>query len=69
MIYEMIIFPEYQGKGIGKEILNMLVEKCKTNNIRDIQLFCAKGKREFYEKYGFVARQEDAPGMQLIKKT
>jgi GNAT superfamily N-acetyltransferase len=69
MIYEMIVYPEYQGKGIGKEILKMLIKECKKNNIRDIQLFCAKGKREFYEKYGFVARQEDAPGMQLIKKT
>ena len=68
MIYEMIIYPEYQGKGIGKEILSMLVEKCKTNNIRDIQLFCAKGKRKFYEKYGFVARPDDGPGMELRNK-
>ena len=57
MIYEMIIYPEYQEKGIGKEILNLLVNECKRNNIRDIQLFCAKGKRKFYEKDGFAARR------------
>jgi ribosomal protein S18 acetylase RimI-like enzyme len=65
MIYEMIIRPEYQRKGIGKEVLSLLVTRCQQSNIRDIQLFCAKGKREFYEKYGFLARPEDGPGMEL----
>lgn len=67
MIYEMIVHPDYQGKGIGKEILNRLIKKCTDENIRDIQLFCAKGKRGFYESCGFIARHEDAPGMQLKK--
>ena len=64
MIYEMIIYPEYQGKGIGKEILNLLVKRCQASNIRDIQLFCAKGKRKFYEEFGFVVRPDDGPGME-----
>ena len=64
MIYEMIIYPEYQGKGIGKEILNLLVKRCQASNIRDIQLFCAKGKRKFYQKFGFVSRPDDGPGME-----
>jgi GNAT superfamily N-acetyltransferase len=68
MVYEMIVNPAYQGKGIGKEILNRLIQKCKNENIRDIQLFCAKGKRGFYESCGFAARPEDAPGMQFKKE-
>ncbi len=67
MIYEMIIHPDYQGKGIGAEILKQLLSKCKEDNIRDIQLFCAKGKRPFYEKFGFYARPDDGPGMQYKK--
>jgi GNAT superfamily N-acetyltransferase len=63
MIYEMMVLPGYQGKGIGSVIMKMLIRKCQENNIRDIQLFCAQGKRKFYEKYGFGARPEDAPGM------
>lgn len=63
MIYDMIIDPEYQRKGIGAKILNMIVEKCVEDNIGDIQLFCAQGKKEFYLKNGFEIRAEDAPGM------
>lgn len=68
MIYELIVLPEYQGRGIGGEILSRLVEKCQGAGVRDIQLFCAHGKREFYEKRGFVARPEAAPGMQFVRE-
>lgn len=64
MIYEMIVHPDYQSKGIGKKILSILIKKCEEDNIRDIQLFCAKDKKAFYEKNGFVVRPDDAPGMQ-----
>jgi GNAT superfamily N-acetyltransferase len=63
LIVEMIVLPDYQGQGIGSRILNDLVTRCKSNGIRDIQLFCAKGKAGFYEKHGFVKRPADAPGM------
>lgn len=65
MIYEMIIEPNYQRMGVGTKILNMLVEKCRKDNIRDIQLFCAYGKKPFYIKYGFTERDNEAPGMEL----
>jgi GNAT superfamily N-acetyltransferase len=68
MIYELIVLPEYQGQGIGGKILERLVERCKETGVRDIQLFCAAGKRAFYEKRGFVARPDDAPGMQYVRE-
>lgn len=64
MIYDLIVHPEYQGTGIGTLLLDNLVRRCRDAGIRDIQLFCARGKRAFYEKRGFVARPDDAPGMQ-----
>ena len=63
MVYDLITDPGYQGRGVGSEVLRRLMEKCQQARIREIQLFCAKGKRSFYEKRDFVARPEDAPGM------
>lgn len=65
LIIDLIVLPNYQAKGIGSNILKKLVDKCKTNKIRDIQLFCAKGQTGFYEKHGFVKRPDNAPGMQM----
>ncbi|MQY80468.1 MAG: GNAT family N-acetyltransferase [Bacteroidetes bacterium] len=65
LIVDIIVHPGYQGKGIGGEILQNLINRCKRYQIRDVQLFCARGKSEFYEKHGFKPRLPDAPGMQL----
>jgi ribosomal protein S18 acetylase RimI-like enzyme len=65
MVYDLIVRPEYQGKGIGKAILEKLINRCKMQGIQQVQLFCAKGKIHFYERFGFQIRPEDAPGMQL----
>ena len=66
LIVDLIIHPKYQGKGLGSKLLNRLVSKCKDNKIRDIQLFAAKDKFSFYEKFGFNKRPHNAPGMELI---
>ncbi len=64
MIYDMIVEPVYQDRGLGTQILRRLVGWCHHAHIRDIQLFCAQGKSAFYEKNGFVRRAEGAPGME-----
>ncbi len=51
---DLIVRPDYQGRGIGSRILQELVERCR-----------ARGKAGFYERHGFAARPADAPGMQL----
>lgn len=67
LIIDLIVLPNYQSKGIGSNILKKLVDRCKANKIRDIQLFCAKGQTGFYEKHGFVKRPDNAPGMQMAE--
>lgn len=64
LILDLIVHPDYQNKGIGGMVLEKLVEKCKQHQIRDIQLFSAKGYAGFYEKRGFKKRTDDAPGME-----
>ena len=65
LIVDLIIHPKHQRRGLGSKLLDKLVMRCKENNIRDIQLFAARNKYGFYEKFGFEKRPENAPGMQL----
>jgi ribosomal protein S18 acetylase RimI-like enzyme len=68
LISDLIIQPEFQGQGLGAKVLGLLTEKCSRHKIRDIQLFAAKNKFAFYEKYGYIKRAEKAPGMQYFYK-
>ncbi len=63
LIVDVIVLPEYQGRGIGTLIMRRLLDCCKAAGLRDVQLFCARGKAPFYGRLGFAARPEDAPGM------
>ncbi len=63
LIVNLIVSPEYQAKGLGTNIMRRLLERCREGRIRDVQLFCACGKQAFYDRLGFVARPEGAPGM------
>ena len=65
LILDLIVHPEFQNRGIGSRLLKMLIEKCITYKIRDIQLFSVKGKAQFYRKNGFTERPEGAPGMEM----
>lgn len=67
-ITDLIVQPSHQGKGIGSEILRRLIDRCQTAGIRQIQLFSAAGKVDFYRKRGFVERPPNAPGMRWIRK-
>jgi hypothetical protein len=50
------------GRIVTDQVLHAMIY------IRDIQLFCARGKQAFYEKHGFVVRPIDAPGMQYQRE-
>ncbi len=63
LIVDVIVSPAYQNRGLGTTIMRWLLERCRIGHLRDVQLFCARGKAPFYGRLGFMARSEDAPGM------
>jgi predicted N-acetyltransferase YhbS len=46
----MVVLPEYQGKGIGKGMLDRLCDKLPVENII---LYSVPGREGFYMKCGF----------------
>ena len=65
MIFDLIVHPSYQRRGIGSEVLNRILSVCRDAGIPDVQLFAANGMAPFYERHGFTLRPNDAPGMEL----
>ena len=44
--------PEYRKKGIGRNVLDILVSDCKKRGVGQITLDTTKMGRSLYEKYG-----------------
>ena len=67
MIFDLIVHPSHQRRGIGSEIFSRILSVCRDAGIPDVQLFAATGMTSFYEKHGFRLRPSDAPGMELTQ--
>jgi ribosomal protein S18 acetylase RimI-like enzyme len=62
-ILDLIVLPEFQGRGIGKAIMENLIAYVKDSALPTIGLFTAeKGLEKFYEKFGFFIRPSDDRG-------
>ncbi|MBL8100801.1 MAG: GNAT family N-acetyltransferase [Anaerolineales bacterium] len=46
------VLPEYIGKGIGKQLLNHVLERCKLLNITTLKIYADPNAQPFYEKMG-----------------
>ncbi len=60
-IKDVVVIPEYQGKGIGRLLIDELLKFIKENGVKDTDIFvelCAMpDKIPFYEKFGFDANE------------
>lgn len=65
-IENICIIPEYQGKGIGTQILKSILEKYYNKNIK-IQYFKQNPVGNLYKKLGFVPNGETEFHYQMIK--
>ena len=72
IICDVVVDPAYQGKGIGSQIMNRLLNYLKKqtpeNGRTSIQLIAEKGKETFYERFGFklVPNESSGSGMRMI---
>ena len=69
-IQDLIIHPDHQRMGIGTEIVKKLIayiEKLQLSNCSImVGLMSAKGKEDFYKKFGFRTRPNDFQGCGMI---
>ncbi len=52
-IRDFVVKKEHRGKGLGKKLLEYVIEYAKHNDVRKIFALIFQPYRPFYEKYGF----------------
>ncbi|MED3802105.1 GNAT family N-acetyltransferase [Lysinibacillus xylanilyticus] len=52
IICGVCVLPSYQSKGIGKEILNRIINHCEQNRVIP-QLMCVESLESYYKELGF----------------
>ncbi|MEC2054101.1 GNAT family N-acetyltransferase [Peribacillus psychrosaccharolyticus] len=64
-IQDIVVHPTYQKNGIGKEIMNRLVDFLHSNapDKAFIGLFASQGNESFYEKFDFKDYSPNMTGM------
>lgn len=74
MIVDIVVKPEYQKRGIGSRIIDMLLayvdEHTPTGGRSSVQLIAEKGKEQFYIKKGFklIPHEFCGSGMRKVIK-
>jgi GNAT superfamily N-acetyltransferase len=59
LIDELVVAEEYQGKGVGKQLVLVALKKCRQLGCCEVEVSTEKTNlkaRKFYKKYGFEER-------------
>ena len=52
-IQDLMVHPDYQGKGIGTELMNQMIGYLKEKRIYMISVVFEESLKPFYDKFGF----------------
>jgi N-acetylglutamate synthase-like GNAT family acetyltransferase len=71
-IADVVVHPEYQGYGIGKTMLNKIMEyihgSMEDGETVFVCLMAAKGRESFYKQFGFKERPDEEFGAGMSQR-
>jgi len=53
-IRDLVVHPEYQRRGIGSKLLDMIIKRVRSDRIKTLNVVFEPRLNEFYEKANFV---------------
>ena len=62
-IWDVVVHPDSQGKGLGKALMKQLIKKLRSEDISNVTLFADPDVVEFYKQLGFMPDPEGIKGM------
>jgi GNAT superfamily N-acetyltransferase len=62
-IWDVVVHPSFQGKGLGKALMKYTIKKLRSEDISNITLFADPHVVDFYRSLGFMSDPEGIKGM------
>lgn len=62
-IWDVVVHPSFQGKGLGKALMKFMIKKLRAEDISNITLFADPQVVDFYRTMGFMSDPEGIKGM------
>lgn len=62
-IWDVVIHPRFQNKGLGKILMQYMIQKLRSDDISNVTLFADPQVVEFYRRLGFILDPEGIKGM------
>ncbi|MBX2863964.1 MAG: GNAT family N-acetyltransferase [Leptolyngbyaceae cyanobacterium MAG.088] len=62
-IWDVVVHPSFQGRGLGKALMQQLIKKLRSEDISNVTLFADPHVVNFYKNLGFMPDPEGIKGM------
>lgn len=62
-LWDVVVHPDFQGRGLGKAMMEEMIRELRKSDISNISLFADAHVVEFYNQLGFNADPEGIKGM------
>jgi ribosomal protein S18 acetylase RimI-like enzyme len=62
-IWDVVVHPDFQGKGLGKALMKFVLKKLRSEEISNVTLFADPHVVDFYRGIGFMSDPEGIKGM------
>ncbi|NMG11078.1 GNAT family N-acetyltransferase [Brasilonema sp. UFV-L1] len=62
-IWDVVVHPDFQGKGLGKALMKYVLKKLRSEEISNVTLFADPHVVDFYRSLGFMSDPEGIKGM------
>jgi predicted GNAT family N-acyltransferase len=64
-IYDVIVHKVYRGHGLGKQLIETILNHPSLKDIKHIELVCGKDKISFYNQFGFTEDYGQSVAMRI----
>ena len=68
VIFDVIVAREHRGAGLGKRIIDYVLDHPMVAGVRHVELYCKPEMIPFYKKWGFSAREPEVNFLRMTRR-